>query len=252
MAFNLSTGAQKALLSDAQSIDVAVQASTISFGDGDGVVIAGADTINDSGSGLGVFLKHDWILLVSSGANNNKLVKVLDSSVGKLEVVAGSLVAVAAGASVTIVKLASSGNFISTMRNSVMVAFTGPRPASADGVETGTLLATYTKDQGAFTAGVSQNGLNLGADVAGTALNRAIDPETGVAEVWQGQAVAAGTVGYCRWYANDFVTGASSTAIRMDGIVNTSGADINMAGGTGLILDGISNITSVLIDVKAV
>jgi len=243
--FNLSTGAQKALLSNEQQVNIFITAATISMGDGDGAVIAGADTINDSGSGFGSFAKGDFVLIMSGDANHNTVVKVLDAAADKLEVVAGSFSAVSAGSDISVIKLENFGTFMKVFQNSTMKLFTGTRPVNADAVETGTELIQITKDGGTFAAGVSTNGLNVEGDVAGTTLNRATDPATAATEVWQGTASNTGTAGWGRWYANEFVTGASTTAIRIDGVVNTSGADINMAAGTTITASAISNVTSV-------
>ena len=40
--------------------------------------------------------------------------------------------------------------------------------------------------------------------------------------VWSGVGLAAGTAGWFRCYANDYVTGLSTTALRFDGTVGTS------------------------------
>jgi len=253
MGFNLSSGLSAAILGDTEQTVAKLNVDTISFGDGDGSVISGADTINDSGAALSThFAKHDWILIISGGANNNKLVKALSVTTSKIEIVAGSFTAVAAGSNVCLVKLASIGNLMRCFQNGTMSGRTGARPTDADTTESGTELIKITLNGSSFSAGVSLNGLNLEADVAGTTLNRATDPETAASEVWQGTGLVAGTVGYMRWYANAYTTGASTTAIRMDGTVATSGADITMANGTTISIGAISNVTSVDLSVEGV
>lgn len=103
--------------------------------------------------------------------------------------------------------------------NGILCIFSGSQPADADAVETGTLLAKITLAGGAFVGGVSTNGLNFDAPVAGV-LSKA------VAEEWSGvglEAAGTGTVaGWFRFYDNSYTTGASTTAIRFDGAISTS------------------------------
>jgi hypothetical protein len=250
MAFNLSSGLKKALTSKPQNIEVTVNEATISFGDGDGV--GGRDTINNTATSFGVFAKHDWILICGGGANHNILVKALDVTTTKIEVMAGTLTAVGAGSNVNIMKLKGLGTLKAIFANSNMDIFTTTRPASADLVEAGTLLLSVTKDAAAFTGGASLNGLNLDADALGTTLNRAIDPETGVMENWQASGATNGTAGWGRWYANEKITGASTDAIRMDGLVGLVNSDIVMSTGTSVVTGAISNVTGVELSVEGV
>ena len=116
--------------------------------------------------------------------------------------------------------------------------------AGADAAESGTKLISITKNAGAFVAGASANGLNVG-EFSGTTLQRAIDPETGLPEVWRGVGLANGPIGHMRWYTNDKVVGASTEAIRMDGLVAPSGADVNLTTGTSIALGVYSEVSSV-------
>jgi len=106
------------------------------------------------------------------------------------------------------------------MVNGVIGIYGGAsQPATADAVETGTLLMLLTLSSGAFTAGVATNGLNMGTSTDGVLAKAA-------GETWSGVGLAAagaGTVAtYFRWYDNDYVTGASTSAIRVDGAIGTS------------------------------
>jgi hypothetical protein len=49
---------------------------------------------------------------------------------------------------------------------------------------------------------------------------------------WSGVIAASGTAGWARLYDADYITGASTTARRMDFSVSTSGADINLSSTT--------------------
>lgn len=104
--------------------------------------------------------------------------------------------------------------FKTAYTNCVIGIFGGSaKPASADLAETGTLLALITLNGGAFSAGSPTNGLNFG-----TAANGVLPKAT---EIWQGNGLPAAGAGtnatYFRMYANAYVTGASSTAVRYDG-----------------------------------
>ncbi len=104
--------------------------------------------------------------------------------------------------------------------NGVLAIYGGAsQPADAENTESGTLLALITLASGAFTPGVSTNGLNFDAPSLGV-LSKA------TAETWSGVGLAAagtGTVGtYFRFYDNAQDTGASPTGLRFDGVIGTS------------------------------
>lgn len=108
--------------------------------------------------------------------------------------------------------------FKAAYANCVIGIYSGTKPASADLAENGALLALITLNGGNFTAGQPTNGLNFGTVAAGSV------PKA-PAETWSGlgkAAAGAGTnAGYFRMYANAYVTGASSTAVRYDGDCST-------------------------------
>lgn len=95
--------------------------------------------------------------------------------------------------------------------------YSGSRPASPDLGATGTKLFTLS------VGGVSNSGMHLAATAADGAITE-LNSET-----WQGYGMANGTAGYyrLRLVADDGQTD-SSTAIRIDGTVATSGADMNL------------------------
>ena len=104
--------------------------------------------------------------------------------------------------------------------NGVLALYSGTQPTDCNDTEgAGLLLALITLSSGAFTAGVVTNGLNFDDPVSGV-LSKA------AAEIWSGNGTAAaGSIGtvatWFRFYANDYVTGASTTAKRFDGAVNS-------------------------------
>ena len=245
MAWNLSTGMVKAILGMQTTASISVNASTISFGDGDGAVISGADTINDSGNALAVFSKGSWVLIIG-GTNDNIMVKVLNSTAATLEIPATSITASGAG-QVCLVSLGGGGSIREILKNGTIDLRSGVRPSTgADITEAGTELLNITLNGDTFVAGEPTNGLNLGV-FSGLDFKRAVDPITAVTEDWKGTGLAAASTGtsagHARWYANDKITGASTDAVRMDGVVATSGGDINMVNGV-TIVDGIDSAVS--------
>ncbi len=126
--------------------------------------------------------------------------------------------------------LKSSGrSFADALKNGTFKIFTGSQPPTADDAETGTELVQITLSSGPFTPGNPTNGINL-EDAVNGVLSKA------VAETWSGVASASGTAGYFRFYDNSMTTGSSNTAIRFDGAIATSGAELNMSSTT--ITDG--------------
>lgn len=119
--------------------------------------------------------------------------------------------------------------------NGVLAIYGGAsQPADAEDTEAGTLLALITLASGAFTPGVTTNGLNFDAPSAGV-LSKA------AAETWSGVGLAAAGTGttatYFRFYANDMDTGASPTGLRFDGTIGTlSTSELQMSVTT--VVDG--------------
>ena len=117
-------------------------------------------------------------------------------------------------------------NFKNAYANGVLAIYSGSQPATPDDAETGTLLCLITRDGGAFSAGNEANGLNFG-----TPENGVVDIAPG--EVWSGVVLQTGVAGWFRFYANDYVTGASTTARRFDGAISpSSSAELQMANTT--------------------
>ena len=142
-------------------------------------------------------------------------------------------------------KLFSIGCVADALADGVIDIYSGVQPATADAVETAgaVLLARVTLASGAFTPGVSTNGINLDVAAAG-AVSKA------VAEVWSGVGLADGTAGWFRFYDNAVTTGASTTAIRMDGQIATSGGEINMSN-TNIVTLGTTTIDGFVVTLPA-
>ena len=113
-----------------------------------------------------------------------------------------------------------SANAIKTAyANGVIAIFGGTMPTTANDTEGSSPLVLLTLNGGAFTAGVATNGINLSTPVDGV-LSKASG------ETWSGVGLAAAGTGtqatWFRHYANSYVTGASTTAVRYDGAIGTS------------------------------
>lgn len=116
--------------------------------------------------------------------------------------------------------LAGTTGFGAAFVNSVMEIYSGAQPATADAAPTGTLLGVVTLASGAFVPGSPTNGLTFAPAVAG------VVSKSGV---WSFNGVNPGTAGWFRLKANAVDAGAiSTTAIRADGSIATSGGDLNL------------------------
>lgn len=117
--------------------------------------------------------------------------------------------------------LAGTTGFAATFANGVIEVYTGTQPTTADAAVTGTLLGTGTLNSGAFTPGVSTNGLTFAAAAAGAVSKSG---------VWSFNGIAVGTAGWFRLKGNAVDAGALSTVLpRLDGSVAVSGADLNLS-----------------------
>ena len=235
MALRFSTGLRDARLENQATVQEQVTALTISFGDGDGS--ASRDTINDSGSGLGNFEVYDK-LTVSGSTSNDGTYEILSVTAGTIEIAAGSLTAEVAGDQVVLAS-ARGGSLKDLLRNGVLDIYSGTQPTTADDTESGTKLVRITESSGTFVADADDNGLNLGASVSGVIGKRS-------GETWSGLGLVNGTAGWFRFYANDATTGASTTAVRLDGSIATTGAQMNMSN-TTITASGTTTIGTVAI-----
>jgi len=127
------------------------------------------------------------------------------------------------------------------MANGVIGIFSGTQPASANDTEAGSLLMLLTLNSGAFVGGVATNGLNMDAVVDGVLYKAA-------AEVWSGVGLAAAGTGttatWYRWYANAYTTGASTSAVRVDGAIGTTSAYEMRMSNTTIVENGPSTVST--------
>jgi hypothetical protein len=95
--------------------------------------------------------------------------------------------------------------------------FSGSAPADADAAQTGTLLVTINTSTG--------SGFDLKFQL--TAAAGVLSKQT---NTWDGVAVDTGVAGYFRYYADKTDPGtATTTEVRIQGAVATSGAELNMS-----------------------
>lgn len=94
--------------------------------------------------------------------------------------------------------------------------YSGPVPATADAAPTGaTLLLQITNNSTA-------TGLTFAAAASGGAITK------NLSETWANNAVATGTAAFFRFVSSTDTGALSTTDCRIQGSVNTSGADLNM------------------------
>lgn len=239
MALRLSTGLRNALLDEKAVANNLMTATTISFEEGTGT--DSRDRILDSGNGLADFVKRGKVT-VSGSTSNDGSYEILAVAAGYIEIAAGNLTDEDAGDQV-ILAGASGGSFSDLFQNCVMDIYSGPQPAGADSGETGTKLLTITLNSGTFVAGSASNGLNFG-EVS----NGILSKEAG--EVWSGEGLADGIAGWFRIYDNDYITGANTSAVRLDGSIATSGSQLNMSS-TSVVDGGTNTINSVSLTMPA-
>lgn len=187
---------------------------------------AGADSLT---SAAGAFLTAgfavgDSIIVAGFTGGAAGLIgpfEILSVDAGTITVPTGSLADDGATESVTIVAI-KGGSFRDIFKRGVLKIYTGYQPATADTAFSGTLLVTISLASGTFVSGAPANGLDFGEASAGV-----ISKASGV---WSGVAIATGTAGWFRLYANPADAGGASTTLpRLDGMVSTSGAELNMS-----------------------
>jgi hypothetical protein len=111
----------------------------------------------------------------------------------------------------------SSGAIITLTANSGLGALPNTWAVSST-------LTTLTASYVAFSGGVDAvNGLLFDSAASGV-----LGKRTG--QTWSGTSVATGTAGYFRFReTNDTGIGATTTAVRYDGVIGTSGAEMNLS-----------------------
>lgn len=241
MTIRLSTGLRNAMLDKRAVANNQIIATTISFGDATGV--GGTDQILDSGDGLADFVVGDMITVTGSTSNNfTAEIVAVDAGGASVDVAAGTTTTESAGDQVVLAS-ARGGSVADIFRQGVIRIFAGSMPADADTTEGSTALVEITQGSATFVAGTEENGLLLGEGASGV-----LHQEDG--ETWSGVAASSGTAGWARFYDNSLTTGASTTAIRFDVDIATSGAAFVMTN-TSVTSGGTTTVDSVAITLPA-
>lgn len=208
MSFKLSTGLRNALMGTVSSLKAT---SLTADEDTEFYILESGDAL------LTLGFRPSDVLTISgfgTGANNQitTVIKVwADGS--KLEVV-GTLTDDTVGDDRKIE--AAAKGFKQLFANNVIRVYSGTEPANADADEgAGELLLEISKASGVVVPGTPANGNNFDEIAAGVL--------TKDSEVWSDVGLATGTASWWRLYDNGIITGASTTAIRCQGTVGTSG-----------------------------
>jgi len=223
MSLKLSTGLRDALLENAALTHAIALGTDLTFVDGGG----SDDTITRT---TGSFITDgfevgDWIQVfnATTGANDFS-VKLTGVAALTLTFATDTVDTGEAGAATTVVAAAKGGSFQDLMKHGVIDIFSGVQPNTADLTEAGfTKLVTITLDGNAHNTSTGENGLEF----EDSAVSGTLSKKTG--DEWKGDPDAPGTAAWFRFYDQTHTTGASSTAVRLDGAVNLSGAELNVA-----------------------
>jgi hypothetical protein len=116
-------------------------------------------------------------------------------------------------------KMLVTGSFKATMDGGSLKIYSGTVPTDADQAATGTLLVTITN-----------NSTGTGVTFATTATTGVVTKT--VAEVWSGVVGTGGVASYYRLVATGDTAALSTTEARVQGLVSTAGADLNMSSTT--------------------
>lgn len=222
MAFKLSTGCRAALMSSFADPTAALSGTNLAFTSGGGVT---ADAITDSGNrfiSAGFVPGRKVRVFGATTSGNNKVYTVTEVAAGTLTLGIGDVAQAEAFPAAGIVTQAKGYSFLDLFAYGLLRIFSSSQPTTADLTENGSILLEITLGGATFAPGTYNNGLlfeNRGAGVIG---------KKGSA-VWSGTGLVAASMGWFRLYANDVVTGASTTAIRCDGSIGLTGANMNVS-----------------------
>lgn len=205
------------------------------------------NNFTDSGAGFitAGFAVGDTICVSGFlAAANNGIFTISSVAAGKIEIVETTVTGEVAGPNVKIQSI-KGGSLKDIFKDGVLRIYSGTQPVDADAAFNGTLLCSFTKSAGVFTPGTPDNGLRFGVAAAGAIAKDA--------DAWQGVAVATGTAGWFRFYANATDAGAGDptfTLPRIDGSIGISGAQLNMSS-TAITISSTITIDSFVITLDA-
>jgi len=225
MALRLSTGLRNAMI----GLQATISAICGGTGDSLALVDSSPDTITRSTGSFVTdgFVAGDILMLfgATTSANDTAVTGAYVSTVTALTLTleTGAAIDTAeAFAAGTVLCAAQGGCLKDVMRNGILRIYSSSQPANADTAYAGTLLLEITVGAGAWVAGSEANGLEFGDETDGY-LEKCAD------ETWSGVAVASGTAGWWRFYANGADAGGASTTLpRIDGSCGLSGTDMVM------------------------
>lgn len=233
MAVRLSTGLRNKFAgSVATKVDAA---SGVAFVQSGSLITCASGTFLTDG-----FRPGDTILVTNTVLNEGTYGILSISSDGTSMALDDGVVDEGVGGNPTITGYGKSLKEI--FNGSIIAIYSGSAPGTADLAESGTLLLEITVDSGAFTPGSLTNALTFDAISAGKLSKSS-------SQSWFGRGLAEGAQGYFRIYDNQYLKGASSVSIRLQG---TIGVDMTVEPFTSVVVDGISYITLFDLIVKAV
>ena len=222
MAISLSTGLVNALAGKGQ--DFLLLNNNFTFTEGTKRIASASNALVNTTIG-------DTLQILGSANNNGVFTVSAVDSGGAFVSVLESITTEAAGATIAIANFSGGASLKEILDNGIIAIFpaTVARPASADATEGGSPILLITKESGAFTPGSITNGLKL------------VDADNGVVtkvpgEEWSGVPTASGTAAWARYYDNAMVTGASTTARRIDLSCGFSAGEVRLTT-TSLLLD---------------
>ena len=231
MALRLSKGLRNSILGNAFLVG-----TSLSYVDGG----AGSDSIVDT---EGRFIKagfrvgdHFTTTGSTTGGNNKSTIAITAVTSTTLSFATGSLAASEVFLSTTKITGDNAGSFQTLFNDGVLEIYSGSQPATADDSEIGTKLLRISVGSGAFTPGSPTNGLSFSGILEGV-LYKSSD------EVWSGVGLATGNAGWFRFYDNNYDAADDGTAVRFDGSVGTSGAQLNLSS-VGVVLGATATIDS--------
>ncbi len=217
MAVRLSTGLVNSLMGNAFLSGV-----SMAYVDG----VAGNDFITDTENRFinEGFRVGDLITTVNSTTPGNDLADepILALAAGKLEFATGQVATAEVFEADTTITSDNRGSLQELLLDGIIHIYSGSQPADADDVENGTKLMEVTISSGVFVPGAPGNGLEISGPTIGV-----IGIKEG--EIWSGEGIVDGTAGWFRFYSNAENTGADASAVRLDGVCGTSGAQLNMS-----------------------
>jgi hypothetical protein len=239
MALRLSTGFALALAGKGQN--VLAFGTDFTFTNSTGIITSASYQF--AGVQIG-----DTIYVKGSNNNANKAGKVTAvESDGSAITVDATLVDESAGTATAISCYSYGMSFSEILRYGVIAVYTGTQPSTADDAETGTLLGYFTKTGATFTPGETTQGILL-ADAVDSSLNGVDGALIGLDSTMTSVTctpIASGTAGWVRYYANDRVLGASTTAKRLDMVCGVGTGEFRLSSqtftaGVSIALNSIS------------